>query len=243
MAHFAELNENNIVIRVLKISDEHEADGENWCNKIFGGRWKQTSYNARIRKNYAGIGHYYDESYDAFIPPKPYSSWILNMNTFLWEAPKIKPNDDNDYYWSEEDVNWIKINRILENYGKNKDYELIRHVVEKYNLKPFKPKQIYKNKNFYISYELVNNCIFIHTIVADWNKTILNLFGDILNNLQKELNTTLYSRSQYANEDNMDEVLKLQKFIEGVPISGEFYEDYFDITNKTYRIFRRKLAE
>lgn len=88
MAHFAELNENNIVIRVIVVADEYETDGENWCHNFAGGKWKQTSYNARIRKNYAGIGYTYDEERDAFIPPKPYPDCILDKETCQWKAPQ-----------------------------------------------------------------------------------------------------------------------------------------------------------
>ncbi|MFZ3043830.1 MAG: hypothetical protein WA058_01845 [Minisyncoccia bacterium] len=87
MAHFAELDEHNIVLRVIVVADEHEADGENWCHNFAGGRWKQTSYNGRIRKNYAGIGYTYDEARDAFIPPQPGSDWILDEATCRWKAP------------------------------------------------------------------------------------------------------------------------------------------------------------
>ena len=107
MAHFAELDENNIVLRVIVVSDEHEADGANWCNNLLGGRWIQTSYNNRIRKRYAGIEYSYNEDLDAFIPPKPYSSWVLNTETADWEAPIPYPTDGNDYIWDEENLEWI----------------------------------------------------------------------------------------------------------------------------------------
>lgn len=69
MAHFAELDDNNIVLRVLVIADEYEADGENYCANLFGGRWKQTSYNNNIRGRYAGIGYFYDSENDVFVAP------------------------------------------------------------------------------------------------------------------------------------------------------------------------------
>ena len=107
MAHFAELNDNNIVLRVLVIDNSVEHDGENWCNNVFGGRWIQTSYNAKIRKNYAGIGFSYNSELDAFIPPKPFNSWILNEETCQWQSPVPVPNDGNFYKWNEEESNWV----------------------------------------------------------------------------------------------------------------------------------------
>lgn len=86
MAHFAEIDSSNIVLRVVVIDDAHEADGENWCANFFnGGIWKQTSYNGNMRKNYAGIGYTYDSTRDAFIPPQPEGNYQLNETTCLWE--------------------------------------------------------------------------------------------------------------------------------------------------------------
>ena len=96
MAHFAEIDENNIVTRVIVVADEHEADGENWCNNFLGGTWKQTSYNTLgnvhalggtpLRKNYAGKGYIYDSTRDAFYEPQPEGSWTLNEDTCQWES-------------------------------------------------------------------------------------------------------------------------------------------------------------
>lgn len=111
MAHFAELDENNIVLRVIVVADQYEADGENWCHNLIGGRWKQTSYNSRIRKNYAGIGFVYDEQRDAFIAPKPYNSWLLNEETCKWEPPTPMPLDENSYDWDESSLSWVLVER------------------------------------------------------------------------------------------------------------------------------------
>ena len=105
MAHFAELDDNNIVLRVIVVSDDNEADGENWCKNLLGGRWKQTSYNNNIRKNYAAIGFTYDESRDAFIPPQSYPSWTLDETTCKWKAPVDYPSDGKPYKW-EESLTW-----------------------------------------------------------------------------------------------------------------------------------------
>ena len=118
MAHFAELNENNEVLRVVVIAnpelldengDEQESLGVTFCNQLFGGTWKQTSYNGNIRKNFAGAGFTYDVDRDAFIPPKPYASWVLNETTCIWEAPTAMPNDGNMYEWNEETTSWDQV--------------------------------------------------------------------------------------------------------------------------------------
>ena len=111
MAHFAKLGAGNIVERVEVVSNDiatTEQAGADFLNNLYGTRdvWKQTSYNNNIRKNYAGIGYTYDQTKDAFIPPKPFNSWILNESTCQWEAPVAKPDDDNIYNWNETINNW-----------------------------------------------------------------------------------------------------------------------------------------
>ena len=121
MAHFAQLDENNIVTQVIVVGNEDVKDSEGneseltgiaFCKSLLGANtiWKQTSYNANIRKNYAGIGFTYDETRDAFISPKPYASWTLNETTCRWEAPVAHPNDGNLYSWDEETTSWLPIN-------------------------------------------------------------------------------------------------------------------------------------
>ena len=118
MAHFAEINASNEVIRVVVVAnnelldgngDEQESLGATFCNTLFGGTWKQTSYNGNSRKNYAGIGFTYDSTRDAFIPPKPYASWTLNETTCLWEPPTAMPDDGNMYKWNESTTSWDQI--------------------------------------------------------------------------------------------------------------------------------------
>lgn len=106
MSHFAELDNNNIVLQVLVGDDSLPNEGYDWFVENFGGRWVKTSYNAKIRKNFAGIGFTYDESRDAFIPPKPYNSWILNEIICRWMPPVELPNDGNPYTWNEETTSW-----------------------------------------------------------------------------------------------------------------------------------------
>lgn len=120
MAHFAQLDENNIVIQVIVVHNnellvdgvESEQKGIEFCQTLFPGtRWVQTSYSSSFRKNYAGNGYSYDADRDAFIPPKPYNSWILDETTCTWISPIPQPNDGNHYYWDEDTITW----KILEN--------------------------------------------------------------------------------------------------------------------------------
>jgi hypothetical protein len=117
MAHFAKLNENNIVLEVIVIrnaaldSSNEEVSGIAFLTKWSGGysNWKQTSYNSNIRKNYAGIGFTYDPARDAFIAPKPFNSWVLDEATCRWQAPTPMPVDDKFYRWDEDTTAWVEI--------------------------------------------------------------------------------------------------------------------------------------
>ena len=117
MAYFAKLGTGNIVETVISINNsvitdsngvEQEQLGVDFINKLYNTRdvWKQTSYNNNIRKNYAGIGFQYDQTRDAFIAPKPYSSWLLNEESCQWESPIPYPQDGNKYTWNETIKNW-----------------------------------------------------------------------------------------------------------------------------------------
>lgn len=120
MAHFAQLDDNNIVTQVIVVANEElldngvesEEKGIAFCKSLFGEntRWKQTSYNNTKRKNYAGINYYYDEIWDAFREPQPYLSWKLNYETFQWEPPIPMPPIEDGYVWKWGEVNkeWIK---------------------------------------------------------------------------------------------------------------------------------------
>jgi hypothetical protein len=109
MAHFAEINSDNIVVRVLVVPDEAEDRGQDYlANDLgLGGTWVQTSYNARIRKNYAGKGFTYNADLDAFIAPKPFDSWLLDEETCQWKAPVDYPTDGVMYQWNEDDQDWV----------------------------------------------------------------------------------------------------------------------------------------
>jgi hypothetical protein len=107
MSHWAEVDNNNIVLRVL-VGPNYGDEGEAFFNAL-GGTWVKTSYNGNIRKNYAGIGFNYDAARDAFIAPKPYNSWLLDEDTCRWQAPVPYPTDDLMYKWDEELTNWKPI--------------------------------------------------------------------------------------------------------------------------------------
>jgi len=131
MAHFAQIDNNNIVTQVIVVADADTADAQGnhmesigiaFCQRLIGGNWKQTSYNTHggvhtlggtpFRKNYAGLGYTYDANRDAFIPPKPYASWVLNESTCLWDAPVAMPSDAGTgeppkmYSWDETTKAW-----------------------------------------------------------------------------------------------------------------------------------------
>ena len=107
MAHFAQVDENNVVTQVLVVPDEQEHRGQDFLavDLGLGGRWIQTSYNNRIRKQYAGIGYTFDEAADVFVAPQPFPSWSLDEN-HDWQAPKPRPEDGLVYFWNEETQDW-----------------------------------------------------------------------------------------------------------------------------------------
>ena len=112
MAHYAFLDDNNIVTEVIVGIDETELiEGEApdvWYGKFKSQTCVRTSYNGNIRKNYAGIGYIYDEERDAFIPPKPFASWLLDEDTCQWEPPVAYPTDDKLYTWDEAEQDWVQ---------------------------------------------------------------------------------------------------------------------------------------
>jgi hypothetical protein len=123
MAHFAKLDEDNIVLEVIVLNNaelidengqESEQRGIDFLINWSGGHtnWKQTSYNGNFRKNYAGPEYTYDVQRDAFIPPKPHSSWVLNEEVCQWDPPISRPIDDKFYIWNEDLQNWKEIEAI-----------------------------------------------------------------------------------------------------------------------------------
>ena len=115
MAHFAKIDKDNKVLAVHVVNNDIATDeqaGIDFLNSLYPNnnlKWVQTSYNASIRKNYAGIGYTYDTDKDAFIAPKPYASWTLNNTTCKWEAPVSFPTDEKIYKWDEDTTNWKEI--------------------------------------------------------------------------------------------------------------------------------------
>jgi hypothetical protein len=118
MAHFAELDENNIVKQVIVVHNnelldkndvEQEQKGIDFCVNLLGGQWVQTSYSSAFRKNFASVGSYYDEEKDYFVNPSPFPSWKLNAESAKWEAPKPLPDLTNLYDWYESKEDWVKI--------------------------------------------------------------------------------------------------------------------------------------
>ena len=118
MAHFAQLDENNIVTQVIVVSNddtmkngvEDENTGIQFCKNLLGQntRWVQTSYNHNFRVRYAGIGYTYDEEHDAFIAPSPFPSWVLNTETLAYEAPVPQP-ESGMYMWDEATLSWVSL--------------------------------------------------------------------------------------------------------------------------------------
>lgn len=114
MSHFAKI-ENGVVTQVIVVGNADTANAEGveleyigaaFCERLLGGDWKQTSYNGKMRKNYAGIGYTFDAVRDAFIAPQPYPSWVLNEQTCRWESPTPMPTDGQRYQWNEELKVW-----------------------------------------------------------------------------------------------------------------------------------------
>lgn len=122
MAHFAQLDENNVVLQVIVVNDaellgqtstEQENSGAQFCATLFGGNWVQTSYSSQFRKNFAGTGFFYDTVRDAFITPKQYNSWVLNEDTCQWQSPIEYPADGKTYAWDEPTHAWVQVDHQL----------------------------------------------------------------------------------------------------------------------------------
>ncbi len=109
MAHFAELDANNKVLRVIVIDNEHETNAQEYIAETLGlvGTWIQTSYNAKMRGKFAGVGDTYDSTSDRFIVAAPYPSWTID-NDFNWNPPTPYPNDGNGYHWNEAELKWVE---------------------------------------------------------------------------------------------------------------------------------------
>ncbi len=117
MPHFARIDSSNIVVEVIVIDEkdcmldgiESEQAGIEFCNSLIPGNWIQTSYNSNIRKNYAGTGYTYVQDADAFVPPRPFESWLLNGETYQWFPPIERPVGGM-WFWNEESIAWEEHN-------------------------------------------------------------------------------------------------------------------------------------
>lgn len=119
MAHFAKIDEDGTVLEVIATSNQKPGEGYYWLVDTFGGTWLKTSYNTQagvhrlggtpLRKNFAGVGFTYDEERDAFIPPQPFASWLLDENTCNWNPPTPYPSDGKFYDWDEESLSWVEV--------------------------------------------------------------------------------------------------------------------------------------
>ena len=215
MAHFAQLDNNNIVLQVIVVPHEHEANGEEWCANHSGGRWKQTSYTGKIRKNYAGIGYTYDEQRDAFIAPKPFPSWVLNETTCTWVAPNIQPTDGYEYRWSELVMKWLPKNKwLFENYGLTQDISLIAPTVAKYELEDKKLIKVIDKPDYIIRLEKANHILFVHAEVPQWTSEIKKAYQTDIDILHREIGTTIYAYHTLGNIELPDSILQLKKFAE-----------------------------
>ena len=119
MAHFAEIDDNNTVLRVLVVSDDEEHRGHEFLSADLGlgGTWIQTSYNDNIRANYAGPGGTYDPDNDVFLDPKPYDNWVLD-DRFQWVPPVPKP-DGELWSWDQENSEWIELEEVFDEEGNS----------------------------------------------------------------------------------------------------------------------------
>lgn len=203
MSYFAQLNDDNIVINVIRIADEHEANGEQWCHDTFGGRWKQTSYTASIRGNYAGIGMIYLEDKDIFMPPKPFPSWIISSE-YKWIAPIEKPSDGKLYRWSEKLQSWITIETLFANYGLTQDESLIQTAVDHYQLENHVMKEVYKDEDFSLSLLKANHIIICGIQIRTRSAAVAQRFREECDKIHRIVNTDIYAHDQFGNIEYED---------------------------------------
>ncbi len=107
MAHWAKLDENNVVLQITVGNNHDQDEGYQWLIDNLGGRWVQTSYNNKIRGKFAGIGDVYDEELDLFIPPQPFESWSFDAENCVWVPPVLPPNEKDTFYWDEATSSWL----------------------------------------------------------------------------------------------------------------------------------------
>jgi hypothetical protein len=215
MANFAELDENNVVLRVVSIQDKYENSGESYCSSLFGGKWKQTSYNGNIRKRYAGVGYTYDETLDAFIPPKPFDSWVLDESIFDWVSPIEKPVNyfSNTYEWREELQDWFSIRKyVYDTYASDYEYSHIQHAVENFNLTDFDKISILSTENYTVKFERIKNFITSHVVYKNWSTDVFRIWKyDYIENVLKKARCDLFAFYGSKSQENLD---RHKKFME-----------------------------
>lgn len=239
MAHFAQLDDNNQVLQVIVVADEHEADGEQWCHEFAGGRWKQTSYNNNIRKNYAGIGYTYDEQRDAFIPPQPYPSWILNEKTCRWDPPVPRP-ESGKYLWDENNQEWIHLaKKFYGDYGINQSADPVADAVSVYGLEPFINKTVYQDDDFSLGLILVNNILITSIDIKNKNSEAAARFLDKCNEIQRNVAMPIYAMDSRPNSAYID-ITESPAWKIGSKYQFEFFENAV-FNNETYFVLVRTL--
>lgn len=201
MAHYAEIDDNNIVLRVAVMADDLQ-DGEQQCSQLYGGRWKQTSYNGNIRARYAAPGMVYDETHDVFVYPQPYPSWTLD-SSYDWVAPIPKP--EGNYRWVEPLQKWLLFS--LPTAGMvAEDPPLPQSFIDKYNLIENSIVVVNDNPVFVLSLEMTNNRIFCHGNVRQWNlddrEQSLIAVSNAIGSIQSECQRDVYAYSIYGDEEN-----------------------------------------
>lgn len=238
MAHFAELDEDNIVQRVVVV-DAEGTDGEQLCAALFGGVWKQTSYTGSMRKNFAGAGATYNASLDAFILPRPFPSWTLNSLTCQWEPPVPKPVSQN-CSWDETNLEWAVSGKLFfGGYGSTNDPASIAQAINVYELEPFVFKVIYKDNDIVLSIAAVNNILFTNISIQNKSAEIADRFLQECNKIQQTVATDIYAVDAKPNSAYSD-ITKSPAWLIGAKYGFEFVENAIFAENE-YFVLRRTL--
>jgi len=248
MAHFARLDENNKVIEVIVVSNddiinpetglEDENIGINFCKSLYGNdtEWIQTSYNGRIRGNYAGIGFSYDEKFNLFLPPKPYESWIIDLEIGNWNSPVPKPPSDeyfgSTYEWYEDKQCWFSVREyIYEKYAKDFEYSEIQDIVNEYDLEDKKITIIYNDEKFFVSIEKVKNFLMTHMAFDTWNSETADKWRNDYNNNKHNIANSIYFAAKYCPTEALKKITK--------SFSKIYTDSYFLEEINDWLIFKR----
>jgi hypothetical protein len=249
MAHFAKIDENNIVTDVIVVNNtniinpetgsEDENIGINYCKLLFGldTDWVQTSITNSFRGNFAGIGYSYERNYDIFLPPKPYESWIVDLEKSTWKSPIPKPSSDeyfkDTYMWIEDKKIWFSIKEyIYDKYAKDFQYSDIEEVVNQFNLTDNKIVIVRKNEYYSVAIEKVKNYIHSHISYIKWNKTSAKEWlCDYENYIKYNLCNTVRFTAKYCPTEELKR--KFKNF------AGSYADYYFLEEINDFIIFKR----